>query len=101
MRSLAFTPDAVDDLCNARRWYDERRRGLGLEFEAAVETVLGRALKMPKSFPEALPGVRRAAVRRFPYDAYYRFDDRKLVVVLVFHTAQHPDKAMARLQQQH
>ncbi|HEY0857606.1 MAG TPA: type II toxin-antitoxin system RelE/ParE family toxin [Albitalea sp.] len=101
MRSLAFTPQAVDDLRNARRWYDEQRHGLGLEFESAVEAVLYRALNMPQSFPQALPGVRRAAVRRFPYDAYYRFDDHRLVVVLLFHTAQHPDKAMARLQQQH
>ncbi|HUG24070.1 type II toxin-antitoxin system RelE/ParE family toxin [Piscinibacter sp.] len=99
MPGLVFTPQAFDDLRTARLWYEERRPGLGAAFESAVEALLDRALRMPDSFPEAAYGVRRAAVRRYPYDVYYRVRERQLVVVLVFHTARDPGLAMTRLQQ--
>ena len=99
MLDLVFAPQAFDDLRAARRWYEERREGLGADFEAGVEAILQRALHMPSSFPEVAFGARRAAVRRFPYDIYYRIAERQLVVVLIIHTARDPASAMARLQQ--
>ena len=101
MLRLVFTRSAQDDLRQARHWYEEHRPGLGLQFEAAVETVLERAMRMPHSFPSALDDFRRAAVRRFPYDVYYRITERQLVVVLLFHTARDPESAIARLQPPH
>lgn len=52
---------------------------------------------MPTSFPEVEPPFRRAIVRRYPYDVYYQIDDREIVIVLVFHTAQSPLRALHRL----
>jgi len=101
MLRLVFTRSAQDDLRQASHWYEEQRPGLGLRFEAAVEAVLDRDLRMPHSFPAALVDFRRATVRRFPYDVYYRVTERQLVVVLVFHTARDPESAIARLQPPH
>jgi len=101
MLRLVFTRSAQDDLRQACHWYEEQRPGLGPRFEAAVEAVLERALRMPNSFPAALVDFRRATVRRFPYDIYYRITERQLVVVLVFHTARDPESAIARLQPPH
>lgn len=99
MLSLAFSPSAIDDLRAARLWYEEHRPGLGMQFQSAVELVLDRASRSPLSFPTALQHFRRAAVRRFPYDIYYRIDEERLIVVLIIHTARHPGAVVARLQQ--
>jgi len=97
MRELILTPEAFDDLRAARRWYEERRRGLGAAFELAIEAALVRIQRSPESSPEVAAPFRRAVVRRFPYDVFYEFDDRKVLVVLVFHTARDPETAIARL----
>ena len=101
MLRLVFTRSAQGDLRQAIDWYDAQRPGLGAGFESAVEAVLERALHMPHSFPAVMDDFRRAAVRRFPYDIYYRITERQLVVVLVFHTARDPQSAIARLQPPH
>ncbi len=98
-RELVLAPEAFDDLRTAYRWYEERRRGLGAAFEQAVEAVLTRIQRAPESSPEVAPPFRRAIVRRFPYDRYCTFDDRQVLVVLVFHTARDPAAILRRLGQ--
>ena len=39
----------------------------------------------------------RAFVRRFPFEVFYQFDDKLVVVHLVFHTSQDPGKWRERL----
>ena len=34
-------PEAVDELLEAARWYEKRRRGLGVEFLAAIGAAVG------------------------------------------------------------
>jgi plasmid stabilization system protein ParE len=97
MRALVLTPEAFDDLRTARRWYEEQHAGLGAAFELAIEATLTRIQRMPTGFPEVAPPLRRAIIRRYPYDVYYEFNDREIVVVLVFHTAQNPARLLQRL----
>lgn len=97
MRELVLAPEAFDDLRSARRWYEARREGLGAAFEQAVEAVLTRVQRTPDSGREVAPGFRRAIVRRFPYDLYYSFDERRVLVLLIFHTARDPAAILRRL----
>jgi len=43
-----------------------------------------------------LPPLRRAVMRRFPYEVFYR-DGDDILVVMVLHTAQSPDRVRQRL----
>ena len=97
MRELVFIAEAFDDLRSARRWYEERRAGLGAAFERAVEAALERVRRMPQSGAEVAPPFRRMIVRRFPYDVYFEFDERRILVVLLFHNSRDPAVALSRL----
>lgn len=97
MYELVLTPEAFDDLRAARIWYEEQRSGLGAAFERSIEATLMRVLRLPESFPEMTAPFRRAIVKRYPYDVYYEFDARRVVVVLIFHTARDPKTVLARL----
>jgi plasmid stabilization system protein ParE len=95
-RRLILTAEAFDDIRAAREWYEQRRAGLGTAFELALEATLSRLQRMPDAHPMVLPPYRRALVRRFPYEVFYRAAE-DIVVVLVLHTAQDPAGALARL----
>lgn len=97
LRELVLAPEAFDDLRSAYRWYEERRSGLGLAFEHAIEAAMSRIQRSFDGHPEVAAPFRRAIVRRFPFDLYYTFDDRQVVVVLIFHTARDPATILRRL----
>ena len=69
-------PEAVDELLEAARWYEKRRRGLGVEFLAAI----GAAVELIQQHPDGgsrVPGVkdqvpaRQLVLRRFPYSVVF------------------------------
>ncbi|MEF7614032.1 type II toxin-antitoxin system RelE/ParE family toxin [Aquincola sp. MAHUQ-54] len=97
MRTIVFTPDAHDDIDTAHHWYEQRRAGLGATFESAIEAALAQVQRAPERLPLTVEPFRRVAVRRFPHHIYYRFDAQRIVVLLVFRTAQDPAKALGRL----
>jgi len=103
MKPLFFTPSARNDLRDARRWYEAQRLGLGAAFDLAIEATLTRVQRMPAAHaivePRSLPAMRCAVVRRFPYEIYYLEEEARVVILLVFHTAQDPARAAARLRQ--
>jgi len=69
-------PEASAELGEAAAWYEQRRKGLGIEFLQAIDN----ALEFIARFPEAgagVPGVpidlpvRRVPVRTFPFHVIY------------------------------
>jgi hypothetical protein len=48
---ISFRPEATADLTEAYRWYERQRRGLGAEFETAVEGTLGFLKQAPLPSP--------------------------------------------------
>ena len=98
MRDLTFTAGALDDSISAHCWYENKREGLGAEFDTALEAVLRRIRRSPETGKPIEPPFRRVTLRRFPYEVFYEFDPQRVLVVLVFHTAQNPAIALARLQ---
>jgi toxin ParE1/3/4 len=90
-------PLAFDEALHAALWYDEQRTGLGDEFYDEVLKSLESVGRTPLRYPvyEAFsvnPPLRRAPVRRFPYDVIYRFDegDAEPLVIAVCHASQRP-----------
>ena len=62
-----FRPEAVADVLEARRWYEEQEPGLGDAFADSLEEIVDRIRSMPRMYQEVLPSVRRGKLRKFPY----------------------------------
>ena len=89
-RRVVFRPEAEDEVLETRRWYEERREGLGAEFASAVDAIVERIVTSPVAFPHAHGETRRAVLQRFPYAIYFRVLADGAIVVLALHGRQHP-----------
>lgn len=94
-RQIYVRPQAETEILDTRRWYEERRSGLGAEFAEALSTIVSRIADNPLSFTIARGDTRRAVLQRFPYVAYFRLrgDD---IVILSVHGRQDPRKWQER-----
>lgn len=89
---IVFRREAKAELDEARRWYDQRRAGLGADFFLCVEETLERILRHPDMCAVVFHNVRQALVRRFPYAIYFLLEGERIVVVAVFHTSRNPEE---------
>jgi plasmid stabilization system protein ParE len=88
---VRFRTEAASDVMSAREWYDAQRSGLGDDFVAALEHIIGLVAELPEAFPEIAAGHRRALLGRFPYALYYRAEGQELEVVACLHTRRTSD----------
>jgi len=63
-----WTPEANEDLLEARAWYDNVRPELGERFALAVEATVEAMAEHPLQFPVVYRNRRRAGVRLFQSD---------------------------------
>ncbi len=75
---------------DAADWYESGRRGLGLQFVAAVRHVLDAITAQPDRYPEVMAGVREAPVVGWPYCIYYQVHANHVMVLAVFHASRDP-----------
>jgi len=94
---IVLLPAAIDDISEARDWYETRRNGLGDEFLQCVENCIDAIQSNPKMFPFAHKRYRRALVRRFPYAVFYECAGDKIVIYTVFHCSRNPETWRRRL----
>ena len=97
MRKITFTQYADVQFSDAYQWYESVGTGLGEELTQEVDRALTRIVAYPDQFKIAVADYRRLAVKRFPYEIFYGFDDKQIVVYAIFHTSQHPDAWQSQL----
>ena len=95
-RRVEFRAEAAIEFADAARWYNQKQRGLGDEFERRVHHLLESIDYMPESFPVVFQRARRAKVRqailgRFPYSLIFNYDDTHILIFAVQHL--HRDSA--------
>jgi len=93
---VRFRREAVQDVVDARAWYDAEAGGLGDAFAASLENLIGVITEFPKAFPDIAAGRRRALLERFPYALYYRVDRDVIEVLACLHTSRAPDPRSGR-----
>jgi plasmid stabilization system protein ParE len=91
-------PEAEIDIENAARWYEQERRGLGIDFVLAVQACLDAIEAAPLSFQKVHGEVRRWFLARFPYSVYFEVVGDQIEILAVFHGKQdeHAFKASGR-----
>ena len=91
-----WTPEANQDLLDARTWYDNVRPELGERFALAVETAVEAIAGHPLQFSVIYKGRRRAGVRRFPYGIFFEVQNNRIVVIACFHGRRNPRRWQLR-----
>jgi plasmid stabilization system protein ParE len=87
---FVFLPEAQAELQEAGAWYAERAPGLELEFSRAVDAAMAAIGRYPEAFPVVEGDMRRAVLRRFPYQLIYFRDQGRIVVVSCWHHRRKP-----------
>ncbi len=93
---VVWTPEANEDLLDARAWYDNIRPELGERFAPAVEATVEVLAEHPLQFAVVYRNRRRAGVRRFPYGIFFEVQDNRIVVLACFHGRRNPRRWQSR-----
>ena len=93
---VVWTPEANEDLLEARAWYDNIRPHLGERFAQAVQAAVESLAEHPLQFPVVYRSRRRAGVRRFPYGILFEVQQRRIVVIACFHGRRNPRRSQSR-----
>lgn len=83
-------PEAENDLAEAFNWYEEQNSGLGLEFMRCVDAAFDTIIVNPELYGKVYKNIRRALINRFPYGVFYLIDERKVIILAVFHARRDP-----------
>jgi plasmid stabilization system protein ParE len=93
---VVWTPEANEDLLEARAWYDNIRPELGERFAVAVEATVESVAEHPRQFPVVYRNRRRAGVWRFPYSVFFELQEDRIVVIACFHGRRNPRRWQSR-----
>jgi len=95
--AVVFRHAARREFDEAALWYEERRRGLGIQFVSEIDHAIDLAAENPERFPVMHRDVRCVRVRRFPYSVFFRTESRRIVVSAVLHARRDPSVWQQRL----
>jgi plasmid stabilization system protein ParE len=88
--ALIVRPEAETELGEAFDWYEIRLPGLGSDFLLNVDAAFHGILRNAHQYPVVYGNVRRALIRRFPYQVFFVLEERRVVVLAVFHARRSP-----------
>jgi plasmid stabilization system protein ParE len=97
MPSFVLKPEAELEFHEAYDWYELQRAGLGEEFARAVHAGIELICRHPEIFPVTVDPLRRALIRRFPFELIYEITAQEIVIYAVFHCSRHPERWRQRL----
>ena len=90
-KEVIIRPEAEAEIKEAYHWYEERHKGLGLDFLLCIEEAIEKISRDPETYPLVHKNVRRILIHRFPYSIFF-IEDVKIVVIAVFHAKRNPKK---------
>jgi plasmid stabilization system protein ParE len=61
-----------------------------VEFIAEIERCVDAAAERPTTYAAIYKDVRRVVANRFPFSVYFRAEERRIVVLAVFHGRRNP-----------
>jgi plasmid stabilization system protein ParE len=88
--TVTFHQRAEVELRDAVEYYDAKRRGLGDEFSAEVESTAARIAEFPNAWPRSARGTRHCRMNRFPYTLVYQIRADHILIVAVMHLHRRP-----------
>lgn len=80
---LLFSAKALDDLKEARLWYNFQQKGLGGKMTADVKNVIASIKRNPFASVK-FANSRTAACNTFPYAIHYEIDEVNNIIRIVY-----------------
>ncbi len=92
MQKLSFNVRLQVEVNEAVRWYEQQQKGLGNDFFEKFSEALRLIATRPEgfSFWLAFSTVRRAKLKRFPYDVLFKIRPEAIRVTCLRHEKRHP-----------
>lgn len=96
--TIKLLPTALNDLRQARIWYNEQSENLGDEFKREITSELSFISKNPDAYQIKFEILHQSLVHRFPYAIYYFKNDEKQLVIIfgIIHTRRNPEIVIKR-----
>ena len=88
---VRFTAGAREEMREAHRFYEDKRKGLGREFASEIALAVNTVREHPMRWPVLSNNVRRYLVHRFPYGIVYKTYADHVRVLAIMHLSQRPD----------
>lgn len=84
-RQVIVTPEAEQEMIEAFGWYEDRVTGLGHEFLLSIDSIFDAVSQSPLQFPIIYRNIRRALMRRFPYEVFFVLQNNRTIILAVHH----------------
>jgi toxin ParE1/3/4 len=98
VKPLVIEEQAELELVGSIAFYEERKAGLGLDFETAARQALETIVAAPERWPTGKRGTRRYVMSRFPFVIHYIDMPDKLWIVAFAHAKRKPGYWAKRLE---
>ena len=95
---LSFHVRVQTEVNEAVSWYEEQKEGLGDDFFDKLSATLEQVSLTPESCPFWLKSrkIRRAKLKRFPFDVLFEVKADRVKIVCVRHEKRHPSFGLGR-----
>ena|SRR5258708_2866116 len=87
IRRIIIRPEAIQDLRDAKAWYQSITDELGEDFVRRFDDAVALSREHPLAFRTVFRTFRRVLLHRFPYAVFYHAARESIVVVAVLHQA--------------
>ncbi len=88
---ILFHFEAEKEFLDAINYYNERSKGLGLEFAKEVYSTIERIKAFPNAWSKLSKNTRRCLLNRFPYGIVYSIKDDEIIILAVMQLNRKPD----------
>ena len=89
---MIIRPEVEAEIHDAFSWYEEQIPGLGADFLLNLDAAFQGILRNPLQYPVIYRTLRRALVRRFPYQVMFLEGKNKIIIIAVFHGKRNPKR---------
>ena len=85
IQEIIVRREAQFDVQEAFDYYEEKSKGLGLEFMRSMDAALQSVKRNPTSYQKIYKEPRRLLLRKFPYALFYLVEETRVIVIAVLH----------------
>lgn len=86
-----FHEDAETEFARSVEYYEDCRRGLGIEFAQEVYATIDRIIQYPEAWSPMSKNTRRCLVNRFPFGVIYQVKSNSVRIIAVADLRRRPD----------
>lgn len=97
--TIKILPEAFNDIKEAKKWYETKKKGLGLDFKESTKAHIDYIAQNPLHFQKRYKELRLSLVPRFPYAIFYKFrlSKKQIVIFAILHTKRDPEIVRNRI----